>query len=131
MKTAKSLALEGLTDSGNNNLTSLQKLLLLWHTKWGHLTFQRTQWLGRCGIVGPLGVNMGSTKVIPPKCGSCQLGKQERTPKKGSKTIQPPGGILKADKLDPGDLVFSDQYESRLEGRQFSARGNSLSSQKY
>ena len=87
MKTAKSLDLEGLTDSGNNNLTSLQKLLLLWHTKWGHLAFQRTQWLGRCVIVGPLGVKMGSTKVIPPKCGSYQLGKQERTPKKRSKTI--------------------------------------------
>ena len=130
-KTAKSLALERLTDSGNENLTCLQKLLLLWHIKWGHLGFQHNQWLGRCGIVGSLGVNMGSTKVIPPRCRSYQLGKQERSPKKGSQTIQPPGGILKADKLDPGDLVFSDQYESRLEGRKLLARGNSLSSQKY
>ena len=48
MKTAKSLALEGLTDSGNENLTSMQKLLILWHTKWGYLGFQRTKWLGRC-----------------------------------------------------------------------------------
>ena len=110
MKTAKSLALEGLTDSGNENLTPLQKLLLLWHNKWGHLGFQGTKWIGRCGIVGPLGVKMGSTKFIPPRCGSCQLGKQERSPNKVSKTIHPPGGILKADKLDPGYLLFSDQY---------------------
>ena len=107
MKTAKSLALEGLADSGNNNLTSLQNLLLLWHTKWGHLAFQRTQWLGRCGIVGPLGVKMGSTKVIPPKFVSYQLGKQERTPTKGSKTIQPPGGILQTRLVLIGEYKIS------------------------
>jgi hypothetical protein len=35
------------------------------------------------------------------------------------------------DKLDPGNLVFSDQYESPLLGRQFSARGNDLTMQKF
>ena len=70
---------------------------------------------------------MGSTTVIPPKCAACQLGKQERTPKEGSKTIKAPGGILKENKLEPGDLVFSDQYESPLLGRQFSARGKDVS----
>ena len=35
------------------------------------------------------------------------------------------------EKLQPGDLVFSDQYKSPLEGRQFSARGNDVSTQKY
>ena len=76
MKTAKSLALKGLTDSGNDNLTLLQNILLLWHTKWIHLGFQCTQCLGRWGFVVPLVVKMGFTKVIPPRCGSCQLGKQ-------------------------------------------------------
>ena len=74
---------------------------------------------------------MGSTTVDPPKCESCQLGKQERTPKGGTTTITTPAGSLKLNKLEPGDLVFSDQYESRLEGRQFTARGHTLSSQKY
>jgi hypothetical protein len=75
---------------------------------------------------------MGSTTVLPPKCAACQLGKQERTTKKGSTLVKDSSeGILKMNKLDPGDLVFSDQYESPLLGRQFSARGNSLTTQKF
>ncbi len=129
MKTAHSLA--GVTSSSNTNLTSHQKHLYGWHTRWGHLGFQHCQWLGRTGIVGPAGIKMGSTTVEPPKCDSCQLGKQERTPKGPIKTVTTPDGFLKLNKLEPGDLVFSDQYESRLEGRNFTARGHSLSSQKY
>ena len=79
-----------------------------------------------------MGVKMGSTTVQPPKCAACQLGKQQRTPKNGSKTIKSPSnGILKQNKLQPGYLVFSDQYKSLLEGRQLSARGNDVSTQKY
>jgi hypothetical protein len=50
---------------------------------------------------------MGSTTVLPAKCAACQLGKRR---KEGSKTIKPPGGVLKMGKLEPDDLVFSDQY---------------------
>jgi hypothetical protein len=74
---------------------------------------------------------MGSTTVLPPKCAACQLGKQEHTPKEGSTLVNHPGGVLKMNKLEPGDLMFSDQYESPLLGRQFSARGNDLTTQKY
>ena len=128
MKTAHSLA--GVTSSSNANLTSHQKHLHGWHTRWGHLGFQHCQWLGRTGIVGPVGIKMGSATVEPPKCDSCQLGKQERTPKSPIKTVTTPDGFLKLNKLEPGDLVFSDQHASRLEGRNFTARGQSLSSQK-
>ena len=74
---------------------------------------------------------MGSTTVVPPKCESCQLGKEERAPKAGTKSITKQNGNLKSNKLEPGDLVFSDQYESRLKGRQFTSCGHSLSSQKF
>jgi hypothetical protein len=74
---------------------------------------------------------MGSTTVEPPKCDSCQFGKQERTPKAGTKSVTKEDGFTKLIKLEPGDLVFSDQYELWLEGRQFTARGHSLSSQKF
>ena len=47
MKTAKSLALSGLTDNSNQNLTSHQQQLFTWHTRWGHLGFQHAQWIGR------------------------------------------------------------------------------------
>ena len=43
MKTAKSLALYGLTDDSNQNLMSQQKRLFTWHTRWGHLGFQPAQ----------------------------------------------------------------------------------------
>jgi hypothetical protein len=77
-----------------------------------------------------MGARMGSTTVIPPKCASCQYGKQHRKPTAGSTTTKHNEGVLKKDKLDPGDLVFSDQYESYLPGRVFNARGASVSSQK-
>ena len=129
MKTAQSLA--AITSSSNSNLTSHQKHLYSWHTRWGHLGFQHCQWLGRTGIIGTVGLKFGSATVIPPPCAACQLGKQERTPKGSSHSDNRDGGSLKVNKLEPGDLVFSDQYESRLEGRHFSARGHSLSTQKY
>ena len=79
-----------------------------------------------------MGVKMGSTTVQTPKCAACQIGKQQRIPKNGSKTIKSPSDcILKQNKLQPGDLVFSDQYEYPLEGCQFSARGNDASTQNY
>jgi hypothetical protein len=74
---------------------------------------------------------MGSTTVQAPKCAASQLGKQERTPMDGSTLVKGPGGVLKMNRLEPGDLVFSDQYESPLLGRQFSARGNNLTTQKF
>jgi hypothetical protein len=74
---------------------------------------------------------MGSTTVHPPKCAACQLGKQERTPKAGSTLVKAPDGVLKMNQLAPGDLVFSNQYESPLLGRQFSACGNDLTTQQF
>ena len=63
----------------------------------------------------------------------CQFGKQERNPKDGS-TIQvdkDQQGILKTDKLEPGDLIFSDQYVSKRPGHVFGRRGASISTQQY
>ena len=114
MKTAKSLASIISSDS-NDNLTSNQKSVFHWHTRWGHLGFQHCQWLGRTGLLGSTGIKMGSTTVVPPKCASCQLGKQERTPRTGTESVTKQDGFLKLNKLEPGDLVFSDQDDSRLE----------------
>ena len=128
-RTSRALALEDVDH--RPNLTSLQQQLATWHAKWGHRGWQHCQWIGRSGLLGPMGIKMGSTTVIPPKCSACILGKQGRTPKPGVRQVKQAGGILKRDKLTPGELIFSDQYESPLLGRQFSARGNDVSSQKY
>jgi Reverse transcriptase (RNA-dependent DNA polymerase) len=133
VETAEALALTCVTDERNQNLTNLQKTLLQWHFKLGHVGFQNLQWIGRMGWLGPRGEKMGATSVEAPICGSCQYGKQERTPKGGSTITkdQERDGITKADKLEPGDLIFSDQYESRVPGKVFGKRGAAISSNSY
>jgi hypothetical protein len=76
MKTAESLAMVCITDESNQNLTSLQKLLIQWHWRLGHLGFQQLQWIARQEWFGEALKSIGSSTVQPPKCGSCQFGKQ-------------------------------------------------------
>jgi hypothetical protein len=131
IKTAEGLAMPCVTDERNQNLTTLQKLLLQWHFKLGHLGFGAVQWIGRQGWPGKSGEKMGKTSVSAPKCAACQFGKQERRPKAGSTVTAKDKGILKQEKLEPGDLVFTDQYESRVPGRVFGNRGSKITSQTY
>jgi hypothetical protein len=46
VETAEGLALTCVTDERNQNLTNLQKTLLQWHFKLGHVGFQTLQWIG-------------------------------------------------------------------------------------
>ena len=91
------------------------------------------QWLGRKGFFGPIGEKFGSTTTCAPKCATCQFAKQERNPKPGKtiKVDETLKGILKKEKLQPGDLVFSDQYESSLGGQIYSTRGHPQHSFKF
>ena len=99
----------------------------------GHLGFAATQWIGRQDILGISGQKWGSTKVLHPNCAACLFGKQQCTPIKTKNTWSIPKkeGTCKRNKLQPGELIFCDQYESRLPGRVFGHRGSHLSSQKY
>ena len=74
--------------------------------------FQHLQWISRKGHLGKFGEKVGKTTVIAPKSASCIFSKQDRSPRKGSTTCKDKKreGILKVDKLNPGDLVFTDQY---------------------
>ena len=130
-QTAESLAMVGVLDDSNENLTPVQKVMYLWHTKWGHLGWQHVKWLGGTGSFGVSGYQMSTSDTSIIKCASCLLGKQERSSKGGSTVSVQRPGVLKQDELKPGDLVFSDQYESPLLGRHFSAKGNDLSCEKY
>ena len=71
---------------------------------------------------------MGKHSIKIPKCAACQYGKQERNTKEGSKQVkfEEREGILKKNKLEPGDLVFTDQFESRIPGMVFSDRGTNV-----
>ncbi len=130
-KVAESLLTSCVTDEMNQNLTSLQKLMLQWHFKLGHIGFQHLQWIARQGWLGKLAEKFGVSSVAPPKCAACQFGRQQCNPTAGSKTKKENEGALSKNKLQPGDLVFSDQYESRVPGRIFNARGTKINSEKY
>ena len=134
LTTAKLMSMSGwVTDEHNRNLIMLQKYLLRWHHRLGHLGFQHLQWIGRKQWLGKLGEKIGKCNNPAPQCASCQFGIQDRTPKGGKKTVinKERSGVLKRDKLRPGQLVFTDQYESRIGGRVFSQRGYNVSTFKY
>ncbi len=131
-QTAEALALRGcVTEEVNQNLTPGQKLLLRFHYKLGHLAFAAVQWLGRQGWLGPKGEKMGHQNLQAPKCAACQFGKQGKTPTPGRHVTFDASGKLKTDKLDPGQLIFSDQYTSRVPGRAFTSKGKSSSDLQY
>jgi len=80
LSTAKAIALNAcLTDEKNQNLTAAQKLLLRYHFKLGHAGFSLVKWLGKNGYFGTKGLHLANTNCDNIKCGTCQLGKQQRT----------------------------------------------------
>ena len=103
------------------------------HVTLGHLSPQHLQWIGLKGFFGKIVDKFGSTTAFPTKFAICQFAKQKRNPKPGKtiKVDEALRGILKKEKLQPGDLVFSDQYESSLGGRIYSRRGHPQHSFKF
>jgi hypothetical protein len=129
LNSATALAMSGcVTEELNQNLSPQQKILLKWHFRLGHLGFATVQWLGRNGMLGAFGEKMGAARLIAPKCAACQFGKQGRTPTPTKHGTQDDSGSLTKNKLEPGELVFADQYESRQPGRAFTTKGLSSSS---
>ena len=96
-QTAESLAMVGILDDSNENLTPVPKVMNLWHTKWGHLAWQHVKWLGGTGSFGISGYQMSTSDTSIIKCASCLLGKQERSSKGGSTMSTHRPGILKQD----------------------------------
>lgn len=129
-KTSEQLAMSCVSKEANQNMSPLSKMLLRWHFKLGHVGFQQLQWIGRQGWLGLQGENWGKSSVECPDCAACNFGKQGRNPKPGVTCTKHNEGALKKNMLNPGDLIFADQYESPALGRVFNARGASLSTKK-
>jgi hypothetical protein len=68
-----------------------------------------------------------ATLTAAPKCGTCQFGKQSRTPTPGKHVSFDESGSLSMDQINPGQRIFVDQYESRSPGRTLLSRGGSSS----
>ena len=128
--TAQALALHGcVTEEQNQNLSTVAKLLLRYHFKLGHLGFHAVQWIGKQGFLGEKGKQMGQANFRSgfPKCAACLHGKQGRRPIPSKTTKKQPTGALKRGQLMPGQLIFSDQYESREGGTAYTVKGGSTS----
>ena len=75
---------------------------------------------------------MGKSTIDTPHCAACHLAKAHRQPTHGSTSRRSSdAGILSNDKLEPGDLIFVDQYESRTEGKMFGVKGRAMTSSSY
>jgi hypothetical protein len=130
-------------DENNQNLTSAQKELLLWHSRLGHLGFEHTQRLMRPRVLDPSPSNAvihepcispkhASAKTCkPPLCAACQIAKAKRRNSEVSTTIIKPHTHLKQDDLTPGNRVSIDQYESSVRGRLATSRGRESFGTKY
>jgi hypothetical protein len=73
---------------------------------------------------------MGRGKIEVLRCAACQYGKQYKMPHKSKTVKKLKEGELKKNKLAPGQLIFSNQYSSRVEGRAFGGPGANSSSAK-
>jgi len=51
------------------------------------------------------------------KCRTCNLGKQQRTANPAKHIENRPPGELKKDVLQPGQVIFSDQYQTNVPGK--------------
>ena len=90
------------TDQNNNNLVYLQKHLLKWHYHKGNLGFQNIQWISRKNDYE--NVLLSLAEIIS------YLQSVYRTPNKGATMCKYKnrGGVLTAQKLQYGDIIFVD-----------------------
>ena len=121
------------THKNNFNLSEPHKELLRWHFRLGHIGMKTVQFILRTGALSSSDKQKRlhtRASNIPshdlPKCGSCMFGKQTRKRVPGkvvSRVVKDREGILAADKLHPGQLVFLDHFICSTRGRQIKGYG--------
>ena len=115
----------------NQNLTPSQKLLLTWHSRFGHKGFTALQRLLK---QYPFDTERfkAASRCITPRCEVCEYAKAHRKGTKGVKQSinQVTDGSLKKDDLTPGSSISVDHFESRLKGRTLASRGRSTETYK-
>ena len=121
---------DDVLSTSNENLTTAQKHLLLDHQRLGHLNMRQIQNLYHCHETSPDSClkpkGTGCLTCPLPKCRACLLGKAKRRPTKSTvKRPRSDAGHIPHDplKLEPGDLVSIDHYESSVRGRLYHTKG--------
>ena len=119
-----------IIDEENQNLTPSQKLLLMWHERFGHKNIPFVQRLFRHLPKIFSGETFTSaSKCEVPMCAMCQYAKAHRKKLRGktSKIDPTSEGALKRSYMRAGDAVSVDHFESRLHGRTYRSFGRAIS----
>ena len=137
---------QNVYDPRNTNLSHAQKLLKLDHDRLGHIGFKKlqTMYLDREKHLGfdgsstsrpPLLVaqDRAQFRCTRPVCATCLVAKQRRRPNDSKHTTEDPEAkdSIRAEDLNPGDLLSVDQYASPVRGRLPSSRGQERLAQRY
>ncbi|CAJ1969874.1 unnamed protein product [Cylindrotheca closterium] len=112
------------TLESDHNLSPVEKELLRWHPRLGHLNFSQIQFLLRTGVLAhsesARRLQAAASRITTyPLCPACQLGKQRRRPSPGktSRVVCDREGALKKENLFPGQKVPVDHSECTTRGR--------------
>ena len=121
-----------ICNEDNQNLSAGKKLMLLWHSKFGHMNFARVQHVLRYAPFVATRFKAASTcDASEVKCAICEQAKAKRRPTRGGKHSTNPtrdGSLISGD-LTPGASVSADHFESRLRGRTYDSFGKPTSDQ--
>jgi hypothetical protein len=119
-----------ITEESNQNLTAAQKLLLLWHYRFGHRNFPFVQQLLRLPVFNSSKF-LAAAKADLPRCAICEYAKAHTRSTAGNRQSTNPltDGALKDGNLRPGQKVSADHFESRMKGRTYSSFGKTTSDQ--
>jgi hypothetical protein len=138
-------------DEANQNLSTVQKAILLWHQHLGHIGFQlikkliqmcdpkhgtlpfNTQDCTPC-LPLPSGITKDSVNAAQsPLCLACEVANAHRRGPTSIKTtkVQAKEMSLKANDLSPGDCVSIDHYECPERGRLLRTFGKEAYQDKY
>jgi hypothetical protein len=119
-----------VTDDDNQNLTPAQKLLMMWHFRFGHRNLPHVQHLLRLPIFSGEKYKAASRAILP-KCAVCEYAKAHAKPTSGnSQSVNSlTDGAVKDGALRAGARVSADHFESRLKGRTYTSYGRTTSDQ--
>jgi hypothetical protein len=130
ISTAEPLAMTGcVTSEVNQNLKFLEKVMLQWNLAWTccvlhHQVAWETRHTWEAG--GKDRLRLGQDSQV------CHMSAwKTRTPDSTQMKDKSVESALKCNKLEPRELVSTDQYESRLPGRVFSNHFSKVTSEQY
>ena len=125
-------------DEANSNLTKPEKELICWHCHLDHIGFRKVQFLMRTGVLSQSQRNcklhMVACKIIhPPKCATCQFGKQKQHPSPGkeSSVIKDHDGVLKKDHLLPSQCMSVNHFVCNTKGQLYTSHGKTSPNDMY